>query len=151
MVPQAPSQEGPEVDQGEILQAVRKPQLGIHGNPKGQQRKDVPDLSAGSEAGADSAAGEDPRRRQPLRPGVGRTLRGTLVQEDAKHARGSGPDLVSVEGATGTLPGVRTVLEGRRALAHTPQGEAVARWRRWPGQLGAAPCQLPSATTQPGS
>src|SRR4051812_23730124 len=75
-------------------------------------------LPGGGGAGADSATWEDPRRRQPVRPGVGRVLRGTLVQGDAEHARGSGTNPVSVGEAAGPLPGVWPALDGARAMAH---------------------------------
>ena len=65
------SEEGPELDQGEILPARRSPPLGLHRHAARPERPGLADSVDGSGEGADHSLREDPKRRQSLRSGVG--------------------------------------------------------------------------------
>src|SRR5262249_13558053 len=122
--------------------------LGVHRIGAGRQGRDAADLSDASGEGADHQTREGPRRGEPLRPGMGRILRGATAQEDGADACGSGTDQVSVGRATRTLPKLWSVAAGGRAVAGASQKEAEPGWRRWPGQPGVVTRQLPPSTTQ---
>src|SRR5262245_63946747 len=103
LVPATASEEGPEVDQEEILPARRTPPLGLHRHALRPERPRLADPVDGRSAREDHSLREDPQRRESLRSGGGTVPGSTTGLATGPDAGRSQSDRISLEGTRGTM------------------------------------------------
>ena len=146
MVPATAPEEGPEMDQDDLLPARRSSPLGLHRHAAGPERPGPADPVDGRGQGEDHSLCEDPERRQSLRSEVGTVPGGTVGLATDPDAGGSQSDRISLEGARGTMSGLWSTPADRRGrLSDPPSDLAQPRRSGHGGQHGVVACQLPSA------
>ena len=103
LVPATAPEEGPEVDQDDLLPARRSSPLGLHRHAAGPERPGPADPVDGRSQGEDHSLREDPERRQSLRSEVGTVPGSTAGLATGPDAGRSQSDRISLEGTRGTM------------------------------------------------
>ena len=135
MVPATAPEQGPGMDQDDLLPAGWSSPLGLHRHAAGPERPGLADPVDGRGEGEDHSLREDPQRGQPLRPEVGTVPGSTAGLATGPNAVRQQSGRIPLEEARGTMHDLRPTSASRggglrRSTIGSGAAEADRRRRR---------------------